>query len=395
MQIEMIKQKDLIPRKVAQNYTKELVKKRLNWLTGRTGVDFFHTNSYSIDPEQVKPNIENFIGVSQIPIGIAGPLKVNGEYARGVYYVPFATTEGALVESYERGMIVITKSGGANTLIHKDEINTTPVFLLNDVIEAREFAVWVENNFQKIKQEAENTTKHGKLLRIKPYIIGTNVLLNFYYFTGDAMGLNMINIATDKACQYILKETEAEKYYLRSNFSSDKKPSFFNFIEGYGKEVSADVTIPKAVIESYLHTTPQEMFNFWVSSVYGSLQAGIVGLNAHFANGLAAIYIACGQDVAQIVNASIGISGGHVTEEGDVYVFVRLPCLVIGTVGGGTGLPTQKECLRIMGCSGAGKAKKFSEIVAAALLAGEISICAALASGEFIQAHISARSRKK
>jgi hydroxymethylglutaryl-CoA reductase (NADPH) len=391
--MEVLKKSQYIPRKAGRNYEKKFVLERLKWLSVQTNTQFSHINYFSINPEETKQNIENLIGISQIPVGIAGPLKVNGKFANGVFYVPFATTEGVLVSSYEFGMVVITRSGGANVIIHKDEIHTSPVFIFQNINECTNFSNWIENNFSKIKKEAEKTTRHGKLLRIKPYIIGNRAILNFSYFTGDATGMNMINVATDAACKYISEETKAEDYYLRSNLSSDKKASFFNLIEGYGKEVSADVMIPRKIVRRYLNTTPEKMYDFWASSIIGSLQSGMIGLNAHYANGLAAVFIACGQDVAQVVNSSMGIAGGEVTEDGDLYVSVKIPCLVVGTVGGGTHLGTQRECLNIMDCYGPGKAKKFAEIIAATILAGEISICAALSSDKFISAHIAARSR--
>lgn len=397
MEIYSIQKEDFIPRD--KDDYKTGAENRLRWLSDKVGFALKHIAHYSFAPEVIKRNTENFIGVTQVPMGIAGPLKINGSYADGVYYVPFATTEATLVQTYERGMVVISKAGGANVKITKDEISLSPIFVLRDFGEVTKLMDWVGKNFTTIRKAAESTTRHGKLQRIIPYPLGNRLILNFWYTTGDAMGMNMINIATDKASKFILKQSKplglsSCNYYLRCNFSSDKKPSFFNLLTGYGKDVTADIIIPRKIVQRYLNTTPEAMYDFWASSLMGSIQAGMIGINAHYANALAAIFIACGQDIAQVVNASIGISGGYVTKEGDVYVFVKAHCLPIGTVGGGTALPTQRECLETMGCYGPNKARKFAEIIAGVLLAGEISICAALASGDFIDAHIAIRTKK-
>lgn len=390
----MLKKSDLIPRQRKEtDYKTEVVAERREWLTEKTGAKLSHVASFSIDTEAVKRNVENLIGFSQVPLAIAGPIKVNGRYANGLFYVPFATTQGTLVDGYYRGMIVVTESGGAKTAVTKDQIDISPIFLYKSLEEVLNANSWIENNFQKIKKAAEKTTKYGKLLGIKPFILGRRIILNFSYFTADAMGLNMINIATEEACRYIAKETKPERFFLRCNLSSDKKPSFWNFINGYGKEVTAEATIPRKLVERYFRCTPEDMFSFWHGSVFGSLQAGMIGLNAHFANAITAIFIACGQDPAQVVNAAAGISITEVTKDGDFYVGVRIPNLVIGTIGGGTALPTQKECLEIMGCYGENKAKKFAEIIAATVLAGEISLAGVLASGEHAKADTALRVR--
>ena len=393
MGINLIKRLKLVPRKKGKEYDREFVAYRREWVAKQTHAKLSHIGRFLEKPGEMRRNIENLIGSVQIPIGIAGPLRVNGKFAKGMFYVPFATTQGTLVECYHRGMIALTQAGGANVSVYKNEVSVSPVFMFKDILEGNKFIMWVNKNFKRIKEEAEKTTKHGRLLRITPYSTGRTVILNFSYFTKDAMGLNMISIATNRACLYISKKIKPQRYYLRSNLSSDKKASFFNLITGYGKEVSVEAVLPKDVVGVYLHTSPEEMYSFWYASIFGSFQSGMIGTNAHHANGLAAIFLACGQDVAQIVNASIGISMLEITKEGDLYVCSKLPSLIVGTVGGGTGLPTQRECLEIMGCFGEGKVEKFAEIVAAALLAGEVSIAGALASGEFAMADITLRAR--
>ena len=378
----------------AQIYTADYVKKRIKWLNNNLDIDLHYITRYLDESERFKGYIENLIGAIQIPLGLTGPLRINGQFAKGLFFVPFATAQSTLVRSYDRGMVILTKCGGVKTFVSKDEIHITPVFWLKDLYQARAFTYWIKNNFAKIKKEIKKTTSHGELLKIQPRIIGRKVFLSFYYSTGDAMGLNIIVIATEKACEYISEKVRVEKFYLRSNLSSDKKATFLNFINGYGKEVLAEALIPKEIIKKYLNTTSQEIYDFWHSAVLGGMQAGMIGINAHFANGLTAIFTACGQDIASIVNAHTGIGECEITQRGDLYTSLKIPCLPIGTVGGATSLPWQSECLKIIGCFGAGKANKFAEIIGATLLAGEISIIAALAGRYFAKAHIEARKRK-
>ena len=199
--------------------------------------------------------------------------------------------------------------------------------------------------------------------------------------------MNMVNIAVDHICRHVLGATDCDRYFLRCNYSSDKKPAAISLFRTYGKEVAVDLTLPHRVIETYLGVSPDDLLAFAATGRMGTMQAGALGANAHFANGLAAIYIACGQDVAQVVNASIGFVELERDGDGDIYVSARLPNLVVGTVGGGTHLPTQKACLSLMDCCGDGTARRFAEIVAASLVAGELGIYAALANGRFAEAH--------
>jgi hydroxymethylglutaryl-CoA reductase (NADPH) len=348
---------------------------------------------HCLDPSKLDRNIEKFIGAAQVPIGLAGPMKVSGDHARGIFRVPFATTEGTLVAGYTQGMLAASRSGGIRVKVLSRHTDITPVFELRDLGECVRFASWLVARVKAIRKVCATKTKRCRLLGLRPIIIGRRVYVHFDFDTHDAMGLNSISLATDASCQMISREFGGVvRWYLRSNLSADKKPAYLNFIQGYGKEVVAEVTIRKVVANRILGATPVQMQDFWHASVLSGFQAGTVGHNAHYANALAAVFIACGQDVAQIVNAAQGISTCEVDSEGDAYFSVRLPSLIVATVGGGTSLPTQRECLAIMECDGPDTSDKFAEILAATLLAGEISICAALASGAFILAH--ARKRE-
>jgi len=386
-----------VPHNAKLDYTKEFIQKRREWLSEKTGTEFSHIPYYSSNPEEFKGNTENFIGISQVPTGIVGPVLVNGDFAKGTFYVPFATTEGALIETYQRGAIATTKAGGINVFVGKDANHLDPIFIFRNSTEARNFLSWLNDNKQELKKAAESTTGFGELISVTPHLVGKRVIIDMAYYTNDAMGANMINIATEKVCEFITSKVEVQRYLLRSNFSSEKKASPVNLLIGYGKEVTVEATIPKKIISRFLFTTPEDIHQAWHSWAISSFHSAILGPNAHFANGLAAIFTACGQDIAHVVNASVGIQSYELTESGDLYACLKLPNIVVGTVGGGTALSTQRECLEMLGCYGKGKAKKFAEIIGATLLAGEIGICAGITSEHFLDPHKRARvhTRKK
>ena len=374
-----------IPRGGKLDYTKEFIQKRIDWLSKKMDVKLEHIGNFSEDPENFRGNIENLIGAAQIPIGITGPLLINGEHAKGEFYVPMATTEGAMITDYNAGMRIVTKSGGLNAAVISNKIHISPVFFVKNLWEAEQLMKWVESNFKRIIQEAEGTTKHGKLLEIIPIIAGRRLILKFCYNAQDAHGMNMINKATEAACKFISKET-GKKYFLRSRYSSVKTVSASNIFQGYGRAVFADGIIARKNLELF-GITPEDIYAQYSSGILASVHSGMVGVTAHIANGLTGIFAACGQDLADISTSHIGVSMCEVTEEKDLYISLYIPNLLIGTVGGGTALATQKECLQIMGCYGSGKADKFAEIIVSACLAGELAVLASLAAGTFVEAH--------
>ncbi|MFN2597207.1 MAG: hydroxymethylglutaryl-CoA reductase [Pyrinomonadaceae bacterium] len=379
---------ELVPRLKEQGYSSECVARRRRWVEEKTGCRLTHVGSHSIPSESMRGNVENPVGAAQVPLGVAGPLLIRGAEAVGTFYVPLATTEGALVRSYERGMATLTRAGGACVRMHADENRVSPVFFFDDVAAAHEFSRGVSSDFELIRAEAESTTRHGKLLRLECSAIGREVIVHFCYFTGDAQGMNMIVKATDKACRLIADRNPGVRgFQIFSGNCSEKRASGSLFAGGKGKRVVAGALLPEPVVKSYLHTTPRRMVEMWQHTVLGHVSAAAVGYNGHYANGLAALFIACGQDVANVVNASVGVTNFELTQEGGLYASVTLPSLTLATVGGGTNLGTSRECLEMIGCAGGGKAAKFSEIVAATLLAGELSMGASIASGDFVEAH--------
>jgi len=346
---------------------------------------------YTLDMKSASnKNIENPIGTIQIPIGVAGPLKINGEYIKGQegVYVPLATSEGALVASVNRGCSTITAGGGVNTRVIDDKMTRAPAIKAKSATEAVKIKKWFEDNFQKLKEIAETTTHHGKLIKIDPIlIVGNHIYPRFVYSTGDSMGMNMVTIATEKVLELLLNETDAQIIALSGNVCVDKKPSAINLVEGRGKTVVADIVIPKEIVKSKLKTTAAAIVEVnTAKNLLGSAASGSMGFNAHFANMIGAIFLATGQDIAHVVEGSLGITTAE-DRDGDLYFSVSMPDLPIATVGGGTSLKTATESLEILGVAGSGNAKKFAEIVVATVLAGELSLIGALAAGHLARAH--------
>jgi hydroxymethylglutaryl-CoA reductase (NADPH) len=249
--------------------------------------------------------------------------------------------------------------------------------------------LWALSQQGTFKAVAESTTRHGKLLDNKITIEGNHVYINFEYQTGDAAGQNMVTIATAKICEYIATHSPVhiEEHYLEANLSGDKKASSQSFMSVRGKKVTAEVSLPAALVQKVLHTTPEKMSKYGHISSIGGALSGTIGLQGHYANGLTALFIACGQDAACVSEAAVGVTRFEVDDEGALYAAVTLPNLIVGTVGGGTGLPSQRACLELLGLAGSGKAKAFAEVCAGLILAGELSIGGALCAGHFAKAH--------
>jgi hydroxymethylglutaryl-CoA reductase (NADPH) len=377
-----------IPRDRENDYSQEAVDARLEFLRERTGASLEHVSQYSFPADLTSGNIEHFSGVAQVPIGIAGPMLVNGEHAQGEFYVPLATAEGTLVASYNRGMKLLREAGGVTTTILDDRMQRAPSFIFESARQARDFCKWMHEHFDEIKAAAETTTKSGKLVDIETYLASRIVYTRFDYTTGDAAGQNMTGKATQAACLWILDNTDTvEQYFLESNFATDKKSSQVNMLRTRGKRVVAEATIPKDLLENVMHTKPDLMYRARQVSNLGGFMAGVHNNGAHSANGITALFIATGQDVANVSESSAAFSFSELTPEGDYYISVTIPALIVATYGGGTSLATQRECLEMLGCYGKGKVQKFAEIVAATVLCGELSLGSAVVAEEWVQAH--------
>jgi len=334
-------------------------------------------------------NVENYIGTLRVPMGVIGPLRVRGIFANGDYYAPLATTEAALVASYGRGARLVSAAGGCVTALLAEGVHRSPGFAFASVTEAGRFTAWVIRNFDALKAAAETTTKHGKLEEISPHIEGDHVYLLCTYTTGDAAGQNMVTISTAALCEFILENCpiKPQHWFVEANFSGDKKASVMSFLSVRGRKVTASVDLPGELIRSHLHTTPERMAEYWRMSALGGVMSGSIGVQGHYANGLAALYLATGQDAACVAESAVGVTRIEQRPRDRLYVSVMMPNIIVGTVGGGSGLPTQAAGLNILGLKGAGNARAFAEVVAAVCLAGELSIIGALCAHEFASAH--------
>ncbi len=371
----------------------DAVSLRRKYIEEETGTDLSAVGNYTIPIDRiVTRNIENMIGCVQIPLGVAGPLAVKGEYANGDYWLPLATTEGALVASINRGCGAITKAGGAEVRILRDGMTRAPVFSAKSVAHAAEVARWAEDNLLLLKVAAEETTNHGELIGLTTYTAGTSVFIRFEFDTKDAMGMNMVTIASEAAAHLIEEETKAKLIAVSGNMCCDKKPSAINIIEGRGKTISAGVFLSDELVSTIFKTNSATLADVNTrKNLTGSARAASLGFNAHAANVIAAMFIACGQDPAHVVEGSNAITTVDMVE-GGVYVSVTLPSLQVGTIGGGTSIATQNASLAMLGVAGGAEnpgdnAKAFAEIVAACVLAGELSLLGALGAQHLGKAH--------
>lgn len=366
---------------------------RREFLEKKLNLNLKNIGKSILEESETKPNIENLIGSTQIPLGIAGPVKVKGEFAEDEFYLPLATSEGALVASVNRGCSVINKSGGADTVILKNEQTRSILFKVDNIKETKKFAAWIKNNLTELKRTGEKDEKFLKIIGIELYVVGLNIWLRVKGDTHDAMGMNMITIASKKIADSITENYDNIEFISESgNLCVDKKPSAMNLINSRGKKVIASVNISEKIIKDVLKTTSDKLIELnYRKNLLGSAASFSLGYNAHFANIIAAFFIATGQDAAHTVNGSLGFTTVEKNKEG-VNFSITLSDLHVGTVGGGTGLKTQKECLDIIGVAGPGNppgnnSKKLAEIIATAVLAGEISLLSALCSKDLSSAH--------
>ena len=340
------------------------------------------------EPESLRGNIEHFIGMAQVPVGLIGPLRVCGTRLREDVYVPLATSEGALVASYDRGARILSRAGGVVCMLADEEVQRAPAFAFATLGEAARFAAWVAEHEESFREVAARESRHGRLVGLRAYVEANHVYLMLSFRTGDAAGQNMVTFSTAAICREILERcpVRPEYWYVESNLSGDKKAAATRFLHTRGRRVTAEALIPRALVSRGLRATPEQMCDCYHMGLLGGVQTGVTGASSHIANALAALFLACGQDVACVAEASVGVLRMEV-RGGDLYVALTLPNLIVGTVGGGTRLPTARECLAIVGCVGDGTAGRFAEICAAVALAGEVSIVGALAAGEFAAAH--------
>lgn len=379
-----------IPRDKKDDYSNSAIKTRQDFVKDYTGIELKHTDHYSFDPHTLAGNCEHFVGVAQIPLGIAGPVKIDGEHAKGEFLIPLATSEGTLVASYNRGMKVVNLSGGAKCTVVRDAMQRAPVFVFEDARAARDFVDWIKENFAKIAEEAEATSSVARLQYIDPYLSNKFAYLRFNYSTGDAAGQNMVGRATFAACSWIMeayRDYPIKHFYLESNFATDKKASQVNIMRTRGKRVTAEITFKRDVLMQHMRVEPEQLvYHYGVSNI-GSMLSGANNNGLHSANAITAMFIATGQDVANVSESSAGLVYTEVTPEGDLYFSITIPSLIVATYGGGVGLATQQESLGMLGCVGKDKVNKLAEIIAGVVLAGEISLASAISSSDWVSSH--------
>ncbi|WP_166361731.1 hydroxymethylglutaryl-CoA reductase [Pseudomonas akapageensis] len=352
------------------------------------------TGNYTFDPRHAK--CENFIGATQIPVGVVGPLLVNGQHicAQEPIYVPMATTEGALIASIARGCSALRAAGGAIVRVEDVGITRAPVFRSSGIVQTQEFLNWINEHYQNIKDECEAQSRYLKLLDITPAVVGTSIYLRFRFSSGDAMGMNMATLACDRViASLIVPGTGVQCISISGNHCVDKKPAAINFLNGRGKRIFAEVCLSADTLLKTLKTRAEPLCEVqYRKNLLGSIMAGASGFNAHHANMLSAFFIATGQDVAQVAESAMGITCIEAREDGAVYASVLLPDTPLATVGGGTGLSTQREALALLGINPGARAPgvdtlRLAEILGALVLAGELSIMAAQAAHHLAQAH--------
>lgn len=366
---------------------------RLEFIKQQTQSNLQHVQNTSFEARQLSNNIESFIGSVEVPLGIAGPLKVNGQRANGVFYAPIATSEGALIASMSRGAYALSTAGGVTTRVLAHRMMRVPLFLFSDLSKAVLFAAWVQEHSIEIKAEAEKHSNYAKLMELTPQVFGKAVHVHFVYETGDAAGQNMTTSCTWQACLWILKrlkhhkDLELEKFVVEGGLSSDKKVSYLSLIKGRGLKVQAEALVPARIVRRILKTTPNDIKEIWNQFAIGAAGAGIIGLNVNIANAIAGLFVSTGQDIACVHESALATTFFDVTRDGDLYVCMSMPTLPIGTIGGGTRLPHQRECLEMLGCSGPGNAHKLAEIIIGFALALDLSTTSAIVAGHFATAH--------
>lgn len=374
------------------------IEERVRFLEKEKKLQFKAVTIFPKELEEAQyKNCENMIGAVSVPLGIAGPIKICGKKACGDYYIPLSTTEGALVASVSRGCKAISNSTGVAVHSEYKGITRGPVFKTGNLADSFKLKMYLSENFSRLSQVAEQTSAHLVLKKIHTQVIGRHVYVRFSFDTKDAMGMNMVTIATDKIAKFIEDQTGASCLALASNFDIDKKGAWLNFILGRGRQVWAEAILDRKIVKEILKTTPEKIHEVAIQKcLIGSAISGGLGFNAHFANVIAAIFIACGQDVAHTVEGSLGLTSTEIVGN-SLYIAVYLPDLILGTVGGGTNLPAQREALQLLGVAGGNQGENaavFAEIVGAAVLAGELSLLASLSEGSLASSHQKLARRK-
>jgi hydroxymethylglutaryl-CoA reductase (NADPH) len=379
-----------IPKRGA--YTEEARLQRLLFAREQAGASLSALQHTSLVPERLTGNVENFIGSVEVPVGLAGPLQFTGEAARGLIYAPLATTEGALVASATRGAIAISRAGGVSTRVIGQRMTRVPSFVFGDVHAAVRFARWVVDHTPQLREQAQRVSGHARLIAVEPMVMGRMVDTSFCYETADAAGQNMTTSCTWHACQWLIRQIDSlpdmplQSFLIEGAMSGDKKVTFQAFISGRGTRVTAECFLDPSVLSHVLRVTPEQVLKAHERGLAGAMRTGMIGYNVNAANVVAGIFTATGQDIACVHESSLAQL--HVERaDGGLYASLLLPGLIVGTVGGGTHLPRQNDCLRLMDCAGPGRVARLAEIIAGYCLATDLSTMCAITGGQFVAAH--------
>ncbi|RZF21311.1 hypothetical protein DAY19_06395 [Halobacteriovorax vibrionivorans] len=373
------------------DYSEAARLKRIELLEEQCGQDLDAIATTDLDGLNLKGNIESYAGSISIPMGICGPLKMNEKGETEELYIPIATSEGALVSSITRGALAVSLCGGFKAKVTRKRMYRAPVFTFEDIDHADEFKAWLEDNFNTIKSITKKYSNFADLKKIKTTLIGRNVHAKFIYECADASGQNMTTVCTWQSCLWIKEELLTSKinlieFFLEGNGSSDKKVSVGSAMQTRGTYVTAECVITEKVLKRILKTSSTDLINLYLRSLPITRLEGMIGYNVNVANAVAAIFASTGQDLACIHESSTAVLNFEKHEKG-LYVSLTLPSLVIGTVGGGTGLGHYKNCLQAIDCAGAGKVERFAKIIAGAALSLELSTMSAICGGQFAYAH--------
>ena len=375
-----------IPRDPEDDYSHAIVDERLKLAQRFAGRELPHLGGLPVQPAEARGKIENFTGWACVPLGLAGPLHVETSAGRREVLVPMATTEGALVASYSRGMRLARESGQIRSRVVREGLTQNPILVYEDAAAAQRGLEFALGALEELGARVAGTTHHGRLDSVSGNVVGRRLLLSLRFLTGDAIGINMAARATDLCAAWLEEQTGARTRYVHGQ-DVEKRANGRALVEGRGRSVVADVTIPKGVLAQIARVTPADLVEIWKSYTVGYAQLGTQNWTVQAANGIAAVFLACGQDLAYVTESATGHLDLDVTSDGDLYASVTLPSLLVGTVGGGSGQGTARECLELLGCFGASKANPFAEILAATILAGDLSLMASFCAHEFVAAH--------
>ena len=374
-----------LPRDPEDDYSARAVEARRDLLRPLARAGLEHVGGEQVPLGATRGKVENLVGFAQVPLGVAGPLRVDTSAGLREVYVPMATTEGAMVASYSRGMRWLS-GGPTRARVTREGLTQNPMLVFTDAAAAQAAGRVAEACLPELQRITAETTSHGALTRLSTDVIGRRLLLSLVFTTGDAIGINMAARATELCCAELARRTSPQAWYVHGQ-DVEKRANARAFVEGRGRSVVVDTLLSRAELERSARVTPEQLVAISRSYAVGFAQLGTQNWAVQTANGLAAIFTACGQDVAYVTECATGHLDLDLSSEGDLYASLTLPSLLVGTVGGGSGQGTARECLGLMGCDGAGHGNTFAELVGAALLAGDLSLMAAFCSHEFVEAH--------